>query len=90
MRDVVGHTKVHGGECPGISLELGGAWMRYSVLPAVPDGLSAIQVASDMSGDVSEGVSTSVSTWDAFWDVGTCHRVVDHGWGFSMRAGHMQ
>ena len=64
--------------------------MRYSALLAVLDGLSAIWVASDMSGDVSEGMSMSVSTWDTFWDTGMCHRVVDHGWGFSMRAGRTQ
>ena len=90
MRDMVGHAKVRGGERPGISLELGGTWTRYSALPVVPDGLSAIRVASDVSGDVSEGVSMSVSTWDAFWDAGACHRVVDHGWGFSMCAGRTQ
>ena len=65
-------------------------WMRYSMLPVVLDGLSAIWVASDVSGDVSEGVSTSVSTWDAFWDAGMHHRVVDHGWGLSMHAGCTQ
>ena len=95
MRDVVGRAKVCGGEHPGVSLELGGVWTRYSALLAVPDSLthcrlSAIRVASDVSGDVSEGVSMSVSTWDTFWDVGMRHRVVDHGWGFSMRAGCMQ
>ena len=90
MRDLVGRTKVRGGERPSVSLELGGMWMCYSMLPVVLDGLSAIRVASDVSGDVSEGVSTSVSTWDAFWDAGTRHRVVDHGWGFSMHAGHTQ
>ena len=90
MRDMVGHAEVHGGEHPGVSLELGGAWMRYSALPVVLNGLSAIQVDSDMSGDVSEGMSMSVSTWDAFWDTGMHRRVVDHGWGFSMHAGCMQ
>ena len=65
MRDVVGCAKVHGGEHPGVSLELGGTWTCYSMLPAVPDGLSAIRVASNVSGDVSEGMSTSVSMWDA-------------------------
>ena len=71
-------------------MDLGGTWTHYSMLPAVPDSLSAIWVASDMSGDVSEGVSTSVSMWDTFGDAGTHHRVVDCSWGFSMHAGCMQ
>ena len=69
------------------SLALGGAWTGYGAVPAIPDSLSAIRVASDVSEDVPEGVSTSFGTWDAFWGAGTRHRVVDRGWGFSMRAG---